>query len=196
MNKIITTLFGLFLAFSAVSTGVAYASHTYTPNTRYHHTTTTCTLDAYTCPNGTTVGRTGSNCQFVCPRTSYTPPVQNSYTYTSGCYTYYYDGYTRSSSVVSYNCSNNYNTYNNTYGNYAYTAPSAYYYTAPSSYYYTTPSSYTYNTSPYSTYQYQSYYYPSTYSTTGYTDTGYTTYTNNYNYTQGCVYVSGYQVCY
>jgi|SRR3989344_3110167 len=31
---------------------------------------TVCTMDAYICPNGSSVGRTGPNCQFVCPSTA------------------------------------------------------------------------------------------------------------------------------
>ena len=29
--------------------------------------TVACTMDAKMCPNGTYVGRTGPNCQFICP---------------------------------------------------------------------------------------------------------------------------------
>lgn len=29
---------------------------------------TVCTMDAMICPNGTTVGRSGPNCEFVCPQ--------------------------------------------------------------------------------------------------------------------------------
>lgn len=33
----------------------------------------TCTRDAYLCPDGTKVGRTGPNCEFICPRPTNTP---------------------------------------------------------------------------------------------------------------------------
>jgi hypothetical protein len=210
MKKIISIALGLTFATTLI--GTTFASYNYNSNGTY------CTQDAYVCPDGTSVGRTGSNCQFVCPSTPTT--TNNSYTYTSGCYTYYYNASTLNTSVVSYNCSNNYNNnynnnnYNNNYNNgYTYTAPSTSYY------YYTTPSSY--YTSPYYTYQYQngSWYPSNSYNNTsytssyytypiGYTDTGYNYGYNNYNYgnnyndgfirtpTNPCYYQGGYQVCY
>ena len=41
-------------------------------------TTTMCTMDAFECPDGTFVGRTGPNCEFVCPtgNTTSTRPAE------------------------------------------------------------------------------------------------------------------------
>ncbi len=219
MKKIISLALGLTFATTLV--GTVFASYTYTT-----YNSTYCMDDAYVCPNGTTVGRTGTNCQFVCPITpAYTSQtINNSYTYTSGCYTYYYNGVTRNSTIISYNCSN---TYSN---NYTYTYPTqTYYYTAPTSY-----------VSPHSTYCYKNgTWYPASNSKCndyhnnftlsnyggGYTDTGYgnnyygnSNYYGNNNYgnsygnsnyyygsygdgfmyrpTNPCSYQSGYQVCY
>jgi len=38
---------------------------------------TICTMDARMCPDGTYVGRTGPNCQFVCPNGGSVDDVQN-----------------------------------------------------------------------------------------------------------------------
>lgn len=38
---------------------------------------TVCTLDAKMCPDGSYVGRTGPNCEFVCPPASTTSNVGN-----------------------------------------------------------------------------------------------------------------------
>ncbi|MEN9881293.1 MAG: hypothetical protein RLZZ308_476 [Candidatus Parcubacteria bacterium] len=212
MKKIIALSFGL-LVLSGVS--IASAS-TYYYGSSYNHGTV-CSQDAYQCPNGTWVGRTGSNCQFVCSGTS-NNTYQQSYTYTSGCYTYYYNGQTRTTSVLRYTCGNGY--YNN--NNYSYTYPvttsypstNYYTYTNPSSYYtYSycngswTPSYYGSNssncnsiwdylgnyTNSYSNanygYNYNSYNY-------GYTPYQYGYNTYNYNtYSSGCYYLNGYQVC-
>lgn len=195
MRKLISLTFGLALA--ATFTGNVFAAYTYST----YNNGTFCTQDAYVCPNGTTVGRTGSNCQFVCPSTPVPVPVNNSYTYTSGCYTYYYNGSTLSTTIVSYNCSNN---YNNNYTNYTYpTNYSNYYYTAPTSYY-TQPTSYTYPYNyyqyqpTYSNYNYQGYYsYPSGYTDTGYNNYNYGNYYNTgYNQSTSCYYLAGIQVCY
>lgn len=156
----------------------------------YNHTV--CTQDVYVCPNGTTVGRTGSNCQFVCPSTTvinYSP----SYSYTSGCYTYYYNGQTRTTSVLSYNCTSYY--------------PAATTYTYPQTQYYT----YHYTNNGYWTPGYNNTNYwtnPYSYNSNSYTSWNYgwnygnnNTYGNNYNnsYTNynngGCYYVNGYQAC-
>ncbi len=51
-------------------------TNTYYPptNTYYPPTTQACTQEAYVCPNGTTVGRTGPNCTFAqCPTTTTNP---------------------------------------------------------------------------------------------------------------------------
>lgn len=114
---------------------------------------------------------------------------QSSYTYTIGCYTYYYNGQTRTSSVVSYNCQLNY----------TYTQPTYPYYTYPT--YYTTPSYYTYqytDGSWYPEYSNRGYsnvntYYDSSYYYSGYTNTGYS---NASNYGNSCYWQNGYQVCY
>ena len=121
---------------------------------------------------------------------------QHSYTYISGCYTLYYNGQTRTNSVVSYNCQSNY----------TYTQPTYSYYTYPT--YYTTPSYYTYqysNGSWYPEYGNQGYtygsnYYDSSYYNNGHTNTGYNNYNygSNYgsNYGNSCYYQNGYHVCY
>ena len=202
MKTIFTTIFGISLAFSAIFTASAQTDYSYTQNINsYRGNNNICTMDAYTCPNGTTVGRTGYNCQFVCSGTG-ASIVNNSYSYTSGCYTYYYNGYTRKTSVTSYNCQNNYQT-NYTYTqpyyqtNYTYTQPyyqNSYYYTSPSYTYQYSDSSW-YPSSNCNNYNNSSYYY-----NTGCTNTGYDN--NNYNYgynnpyQTGCYLISGYQVCY
>ncbi len=122
MRKLISLTFGLVLATTFI--GSASAQYTYTT---YNNNGTFCTQDAYVCPNGTTVGRTGSNCQFVCPSTQVPVTINNSYTYTSGCYTYYFNGTTNKTTILNNSCSNNYNnTYSNNYNqeyNYTYIAP-------------------------------------------------------------------------
>lgn len=232
MKKNISIMLGF--AFLLIGATTAYAQYTSS-----HTSGRMCTADAHVCPNGTTVGRTGPNCQFVCPSTSYTPtpvntgcynpnynnqtsgcvirPQTNSYTYVNGCYTYYYNGDTRSTSVVSYNCQ----TTNN--NNYNYNQPN---YQS----YYTTPSySNSYSYSPYYTYQYSNgswypgstnNYYNSGYGSNnyGYSNNSYgyydTSYNNGYNYNNSyvypydtnygynnyytnssCYYQSGYYVC-
>lgn len=189
MRKIISLVAGIILGTSFITT--AFASYGYST---YN---TACTLDAYICPNGTTVGRTGSNCQFVCPGSSTSIPpttLNSSYFYTSGCYTYYYNGTTNRTSIMSNNCATtNYTNYN--YGSYTYPS-NTYYYTLPTTSYYNTSYTYPYTTTYYS---YPSSYY---YNNVGYTDTGYnTTYyygNNNYIYTptNSCYYVNGYYMCY
>lgn len=109
MKKIITLTFGLFLAFSTASTVFAQSYYSY--NNSYS--------------NGGSLS------------TSYPVNYRPSYTYTQGCYTYYYNGYTQTTSIASYNCQNQ-NTY-------SYTNPVVYtYYTLPYIYntYYTQPSTY------------------------------------------------------
>lgn len=200
--KIISITFGTLLASTLI--GTTFASHNYYSNT------TVCTLDAYVCPNGQSVGRTGSNCQFVCPTTPSIPTtmVKSSYFYTSGCYTYYYNGTTNKTSILSNQCLTNYNNnYNNYTANYdIYSYPNvSYYYTAPSTYYTNTSpytSAYYYqNTQTDPTYSYPTYYtnYNSGYNTSynnynvGYTDTGYANY---YTQPSSCYWQNGYQVCY
>jgi hypothetical protein len=210
MRNLISISFGLALALTFV--GSASAQYAYTT---YNNNGTFCTQDVYVCPNGTTVGRTGSNCQFVCPSTPIPTPVNNSYTYTSGCYTYYYNGSTLSTTIVSYNCSNNYNnTYSNSNYNQGYNT-----YTYPTNnntYYYKTPTSYSnsYTAYPYNyqngswsqpTYSNYNTGYNSNYYTypSGYTDTGYSNYVNyytgygsNYNQTTSCYSLVGVQICF
>ncbi len=101
----VVTLLGTFSDVSAQS----YSS--------YYGSQIMCPMDAYVCTDGTTVGRTGPNCQFVCPITQ--TPAPASYYYTSGCYTYYYNGYTRTTTITNYNCQSNYTI----------TYPSSQYYT-------------------------------------------------------------------
>lgn len=118
----------------------------YTSYTSYP--TTFCTQDAYVCPDGTTVGRTGSNCDFVCPSTrtycssnntylGCTHPSRNqsSYYYTSGCYTYYYNGLTRTTSISSYNCATTYTQPEYYTVDTAYTYPVTYSYLPGTQYY-------------------------------------------------------------
>lgn len=184
----------VILSVLLASLGVSFAAASYYGG----HTQTVCTQDAYVCPNGTTVGRTGYNCQFVCPSTTIT--YSPSYTYTSGCYTYYYNGQTRTTSIVSYNCGTTYSYY-----------PVATTYSYPTSQYYT----YHYNSgrwSPSYTNQWTNTYYSNPYSNWNYgwtyggynTNTNYTNYGNyntgyynygNYNNNSGCYYVNGQQVC-
>jgi hypothetical protein len=129
MKKILTRLvsFGavtFFATFMYTSAQTSYQSSYY-----YGNNTAVCTMDAYVCPDGTTVGRTGYNCQFVCQSVVNNSP---SYTYTSGCYTYYYNGQTRTTSVVSYNCQTQTQTYypvatTYTYPTYAHQSQANYY---------------------------------------------------------------------
>lgn len=167
----------------------------------------------YYYPNSQTYTNNSNNSVYI---------VTPSYTYTSGCYIYYYNGTTRNSSVIGYSCTNN--NYSNNYTNYTYPVTSNYTYTVPSTYYtnsYSVPSTYYTNTysNPYnSSYYYQNTAtYPTTYTTydtgynnayyyynTGYTDTGYNNTYYNSNYNNGYKYVdpnpcydtNGYQVCY
>ncbi len=184
-SLVIVTLFGTFSDTSAQSYSTYYGNQVM------------CPMDAYVCADGSTVGRTGPNCQFVCPVTQSTVPA--SYSYTSGCYTYYYNGYTRTTTITSYNCQTNNNTYYpvTTYPVNTYTYP---YSTtiAPSSQYYT----YKYCNGSWQL----SYYGNNTCSTIFNWNTGYNSYYgtyNNYNYgynnynnyTSNCYYVNGYQVC-
>ena len=125
MKKILSLSFGFLLLASVGSVSAYY----YQNQTNYQ---TACTADAYQCADGTWVGRTGSNCQFVCPSTNNSYNNQ-SYSYTSGCYTYYYNGSTRTTSITSYNCNNTYQGNTNSYS-YSYPVTSYYY---PSSQYYT-----------------------------------------------------------
>ncbi len=173
-SLVIVTILGTFSDVSAQS----YSSY-------YYGNQIMCPMDAYVCADGTTVGRTGSNCQFVCPITvtqtpSCTGTYQNyctgltppsSYYYTSGCYTYYYNGYTRTTSVTSYNCQTTVAPYqyqyyqpSNSYyiaatqyhNNYTYPVASQYYvnYTYPVRTTYSTPVTYAAPTSQYQTYSY------------------------------------------
>lgn len=152
---------------------------------------TFCTADAYVCPNGTTVGRTGSNCQFVCPDVVTTSPtctnvypyyctglVSPSYSYTSGCYTYYYNGYTRTTTVQSYNCQTN------NYG------------------YYPVATTYTYPSSGYSTYHYCNGSWHTSYHGGNNCISNWLNYNNynqyqynNYQYRNNCYYLDGRLVC-
>jgi hypothetical protein len=163
-----SAFFGMFSA--------ASAQYNYSYNNNYSYNST----NNNGCYYSSTYGRT------FC--TGYTAPA--SYSYTKGCYTYYYDGSTRSTSITSYNCQTT-----------TYTSPSYYYYTTPS----------------YSNYQYSNYsWYPSSYYS-NYTNTNYSNYGyyNNYlnystvypyyvdstyytptTYMGGCYWQSGYQVCY
>jgi hypothetical protein len=158
MKKLITLSFGLLLAISAVST--ASAAYCVTGNTGYMY------------------GYFGNGCVT-------TQPVQQSYYYTQGCYTYYYDAYTLSSRAVSYNCQTYTNTVNYTY--------------------YTQPTMYTtYPTSAYYTYGYDrssGTWYPRYSDTNIWSTFNNTNYYNNYNNgfvntpNVNCYYLNGYQIC-
>lgn len=167
----------------------------------YDSNSVMCPQDVYVCPDGTAIGRSSSNgCAFICPTTVTQPPVtpsptpaptqpcvehycfesvRPSYTYTSGCYTYYYNGYTAATSIVSYNCGQSYYPTQPVYTQPAISTPTQYY-----------------------TYRYSNgAWYPNyNYNTTNY-NYGYTTpiynYTNTgYNY--GCQYSywGWQQICY
>ncbi len=191
-SLVIVTILGTFSDVSAQS----YSSY-------YNSNQTICTKDAYRCPNGTMVGRTGSNCQFVCPSTVTPSPactgvypnyctglIPSSYYYTSGCYTYYYNGYTKTTSITSYNCST------------IYSQPE--YYTIDTNYTYPVTYSYT-PASQYYTYSYcngswtLSYYGANgcnsifNYGNTNYTNNGYYRAQNYNNY--NCYYMNGYLTC-
>ncbi len=125
--------------------------------------------------------------------------VSPSYSYTSGCYTYWYNGTTKQVSIIGYTCTNN--TYQNSYTNYTYpTSNQTYYYTVPTTYY-TYPSyNYTYQTTDWYQPTY-SYYYTTSYTDTGYNnynayDPYYNSYNNGYSYQNSCYWQNGYQVCY
>ncbi len=179
-----------FLSILFMVTSMSVSAQMYSASYYYNNgNATVCTMDAYVCPNGTTVGRTGPNCQLVCPSVvSYTP----SYNYTSGCYTYYYNGQTRTTSVVSYNCQSQTQTY----------YPVATTYTYPS-YTHPTQNTYYYGNSGYHTYNYcngswRSAYYGNTNCTNSWLSNGnmyyYTSPTHN-TYQNGCYYQNGYLVC-
>ena len=57
---------GAYFIFSGDSEGVNNPDVNAT-STASSTGTTFCTMDARMCPDGTYVGRTGPNCQFVCP---------------------------------------------------------------------------------------------------------------------------------
>lgn len=148
-KKLLTLSFGLFLAFSAVST--ASAAYCLSGNTGYMY------------------GYVGNGCV--------TQTVQQSYYYTQGCYTYYYDAYTLSSRVVSYNCQN-----------YTYYTQPAVYTTYPN--YYT----YGYNRSTGSWYpRYSDSNIWSVFGTTNYYDNYNTGFVNTPSV--NCYYSNGYQIC-
>ncbi len=162
MKTIITFTFGLLLAVSTITTVSAQVySNSYG---RGHHDNNyaNCGGNVSLYPYlGVSIGCSGNyNNNY---NNYYNQQAQTvySYYYTSGCYTYYYNGVTRTSSVSSYNCQ--------TQPTYTYTQPTQQTYT-----YYTQPTTYTYYTQP--TYTYTTY--PSYYTNTGY---------NNY-YNSGVVY--------
>lgn len=126
--------------------------------------------------------------------------VNNSYAYTIGCTTYWYNSYTRVSTPTGSTCYNNYNNYNYQYSS-QYSQPTyTYQYVQPTYTYQTVQPSYTYsyvqptyNTTPTNTTYYYSNgsWYPSTNYNNAYQYQGYNSY-NNYN----CYYGNVYQVCY
>jgi hypothetical protein len=75
MKEVVKTgILGVLLA--GISLVVAYGVWAFyqTPkNVAEGGEMTVCTADAMQCPNGTYVGRTGPNCQFVCPTTDTSP---------------------------------------------------------------------------------------------------------------------------
>lgn len=168
MKKILTFIFSAALLFSGASLASAQMYSYGNQNNTYSNYSYCGTYGNYGC---------GSSQQYQVA----------SYYYTSDCYTYYYDGYKRSSSIVSYNCQQT-----NTNYNYQYT--------------YTYPQQYQSNyVSPYYTYKYSNgSWYPSYINTNnnGYTDTYYNNnsyYNNSYNqgnYSNNCYWQGGYQMCY
>jgi hypothetical protein len=52
---------------TAVGAGIVATVINYTASSRNQATPTVCPQDALVCPNGTTVSRTGPNCEFQCP---------------------------------------------------------------------------------------------------------------------------------
>ncbi|MBP6888075.1 MAG: hypothetical protein KBC21_00045 [Candidatus Pacebacteria bacterium] len=201
MKKTTTRLVSLgavafFATFMIAEAQVAY----YYGN--YGNNNTICTVDAYVCPNGTIVGRTGTNCQFSCSVVIVTPPIidcdswcmnhrtTSSYSYTSGCYTYYYNGQTRTTSIVSYSCQSQTQTY----------YPVATTYTYPSQ-----VTQYPYHSSGYFTYMYcnglwrPSYYGNNNCDNLSYRNNsnyyGVINYTSSYNNLNNCYYLNGYQIC-
>ncbi len=120
------------------------------------------------------------------------PTTVYSYYYTSGCYTYYYDGVTRNSVITGNSCQNQ-NTYQNTY---SYVTPTTNTYYNNQQYY----------TSPYYTYGYASgSWYPGYNGSVLFGNYGSTYYNSNYNntYNNGvvytptnpCYYINGYYTC-
>lgn len=164
MKTIISLTFGLLLAISGattVSAQVYSASLSYYPYNSNYNTNYTSNRPS-NCMYATTYPNTGCDSQ---------NNYHASYYYTSGCYTYYYNGYTRTTSIISNSCQNQ------------------------NSYTYTTPTNYSYYTSPYYTYNYSNGSWSPSYSNNmygnnnGYTNTGYGynygtnyTYDTNYNY--------------
>jgi hypothetical protein len=71
----------------------------------------------------------------------YNQNYNRSYSYTSGCYTYYYNGQTNTTSVQSYNCqtNNNYTQVVTKQPVIYYTEPTVTYHTTPPTTYYTQP---------------------------------------------------------
>lgn len=163
MKKIFTLTFGLLLTISATQ---LVSAQVYSYNTPYYNNSQSyCgNYGYYNCGNQTAA----------------------SYYYTSGCYTYYYNGHTRTTSTISYNCR------------------------SQQTYTYIQPTTYTYYTTPYYTYSYQrdsGSWYPSYYNTTntGYNNTyyygnydyGYNNYNDGFVYTPSvnCYYQGSYQIC-
>jgi hypothetical protein len=80
-KTILTTAFGILITLGGLSTASALVYDPYLgSNTNYIY-----------CSSYSTYG-------------CYNPTYQKSYYYTSGCYTYYYNGMTQQVSVTSYNC--------------------------------------------------------------------------------------------
>lgn len=178
MKQIITFTFGLLLAVSTLTTVSAQVYST--SYGRGHHNNNNyanCGGSVYLYPYvGATIG-CSNNYNYYNNYSNTQPQTVYSYYYTSGCYTYYYNGVTRSSSITSYNCQ--------TQPTYSYSQN-----TQPTYTYYTQPTTYTYYTQP--TYTYSTY--PSYY-----TNTGYNSYYNSgnvYTPTNPCYYINGVYTCY
>ena len=151
MKTIFSIIFGLLISLGAVSTASAQVYYSYNGNYQNNY--------------------------------QYTNQYSNnsSYYYTSGCYTYYHNGYTGNTTITGYTCQNQ-------------------------NYTYTQPVTQTYYTSPYYTYSYSNGSWCNTNTGYGY---NYGTYGNNYNYTydnysggqvytptSNCYYVNGVYSCY
>lgn len=204
MKTIYCTMFTILL----LTSGLEFAIAQYYPNYPTYTNSSICTKDAMVCPDGSVIGRSGPNCNFICPNyTEYTYPTNwsgynipynsynntytyitssslNSYQFAQGCNLYNFDTYTKVATLVGSYCTSNYvYPYNTQY------SPTTIYPTTttyPASTIYPTTTNYTYK------YINGSWYPSNLYNDSQY----YTNYNTQYNPTSPCYYLNGYQVCY